>query len=75
MLFIFKKKKKKKKTSVTKKTQLTNPFCTKLERRRGEQRKILEVGGPQFLKNLMNFSKIIFIWQQVTFKNLLSGDT
>lgn len=29
--------------------------------------------GPQFLKNFMNFLKIIFIWQQVTLKNLLSG--
>ena len=33
MLFIVKKKKEKKK-SVTKPPQLTNPFCTKLERRR-----------------------------------------
>jgi len=52
MLFILKKKKKKKKTSVTKKTQLTNPFCTKLERRRREQRKIMEVGGAPVFEEL-----------------------
>lgn len=33
----------------------------------------LEARGPGFLKNFMNFLKIIFIWQQVTLKNLLSG--
>lgn len=55
--------------------QLTDPFCTELERRRRrEQWKIPEVEGPQFLKNFMNFSKIIFIWQQVTFESVLSGD-
>lgn len=36
-------------------------------------RKTLEARGPSFLKNFMNFLKIIFIWQQVTLKNLLSG--
>lgn len=49
-----------------------NPFCTKLERKR---RATEDSGskGPQCLKNFMNFLKIIFIWQQVTLKNLLSG--
>ena len=34
--------------------QLTNPFCTKLERRRRRERwKIPEVEGPPFLKNFL----------------------
>lgn len=35
----------------------------------------VEVSGSkaQSLKNFVNFLKIIFIWQQVTLKNLLSG--
>lgn len=75
MLFIFKKKKEKKENVSNKKTQLTNPFCAKLERRRRSNGRFWKWEGAQFLKNFMNFSKIIFIWQQVTFKNLLSGDT
>lgn len=78
MLFILKKKKEKeKKKNVSnkrvkkEKAQLTNPFSAN---RKGEEELQEDSGskGPQCLKNFMNFLKIIFIWQQVTLKNLLS---
>lgn len=72
--FYFKKEKGKKKEMSVAKMQLANRLCTKLERRRERWR--MPEGGPGFRRTLsMNFSKIIFIWQQVTLKNLLSGDT
>lgn len=58
MLFILKKEKEKK-PSVTK-TQLMNPFCTKLERRRRERRKILEVGGAPVFEELYELLKDYF---------------
>lgn len=66
MLFILKKKKeKKKKKNVSnkrgkkEKTQLTNPFCTKLERRRGTTG---DSGskGPQFFEELYELFKDYF---------------
>lgn len=56
MLFILKKKKeKKKKKNVSnkrgkkkKKPQLTNPFCTKLERRRSATGRLWKQGAPGF---------------------------
>lgn len=75
MLFILKRKKgKKKKASVTE-TQLANPILHQTGKERRERRKIPEEGPVSEEPYLMNFSKVIFIWQQATLKNLLSGDT
>lgn len=81
MLFILKKKKeKKKKKNVSnkrgkekKKTTAHKPILHQTGKEKKCYRKTLEARGPRFLKNFMNFLKIIFIWQQVTLKNLLSG--
>lgn len=48
MLFIFKKKKVKKENVSNKKTQLTNPFCAKLERRRRATEDSGSGRGPSF---------------------------
>lgn len=72
--FYFKKRKrKKKKASVTK-----NTAHEPILHQAGEEKRATEDSGrggaPVFERTLsMNFSKIIFIWRQVTFKNLLSG--
>lgn len=68
-----KEKEKKKKASVTK-----NTAHEPILHQAGEEKRATEDSGrggaPVFERTLsMNFSKIIFIWRQVTFKNLLSG--
>lgn len=73
MLFILKKKKEKRKRKmlVTKeeKTTAHKPILHQT----GKEEEWKTGSKAQFLKNFMNFLKIIFIWQQVSLKNLLSG--
>lgn len=77
MLFILKKKKEKRKrkmlvTKEEKKKEKTTAHKPILHQT-GKEEEWKTGSKAQFLKNFMNFLKIIFIWQQVTLKNLLSG--
>lgn len=74
MLFILKKKKKKKENVSNNHSSRTHsaPDWKGDEESHGRFQKLGGRGAAQCLKNFMNFSKIIFVWQQVAFKNLLS---
>lgn len=76
MLFILKKKKEKRKRKmlVTKEEKKRKTTAHKpILHQTGKEEEWKTGSKAQFLKNFMNFLKIIFIWQQVTLKNLLSG--
>lgn len=76
MLFILKKKKEKRKRKmlVTKEEKKEKTTAHKpILHQTGKEEEWKTGSKAQFLKNFMNFLKIIFIWQQVTLKNLLSG--
>lgn len=72
--FYFKKEKEKKENVGNKKHSSRTHSAPNWKGEEESNGRFRKWGGPSFWRTLStNFAKIIFIWQQVTFKNLLSG--